>query len=97
MTDPDEPNQAYRLARRIDAARETADTSIDPADHMVKNALQGVADAEIYAIERAAHDLAHGVPSPDDFPPWSAVSEAGTYSWPGEFERIEIDPRLDNP
>jgi hypothetical protein len=35
------------------------------------------------------------VPDPADFEPWSQVSQEGTYSWPGEFEGIEIDPRLD--
>jgi hypothetical protein len=74
----DNPN--YNLQRKIDAARTVADTSIDPADHMVANALQGVADAERYRIERAAHDAAHGPAHTDDLPEWSAVSEPNTES-----------------
>ena len=50
----DNPN--YRLQRKIDAARERADVSIDPADHALYHALKGAENAEIYAIERAAHE-----------------------------------------
>jgi hypothetical protein len=71
-TDTMTDNPNYRLQRRIDHARAKANVSIDPADHMVANALQGVADAEAYRIEREAHDAAHGVADTSDLPPASA-------------------------
>jgi hypothetical protein len=74
MTD----NENYNLARRIAAAREKADTSLDPADHRYAHALQGAASAEVYRTERAANDEIHGTPDPDTFPEWSEISEPGT-------------------
>jgi hypothetical protein len=63
MTD----NPHYRLSRRIDAARAKAEISIDPADHALANALQGVAGAQVYALKRAAYTEKHGTPDPDSF------------------------------
>jgi hypothetical protein len=92
----DADNPAYRLGKRLDHAREVADTSTNPGDHAHRDALQAVVDAEVYTLERQVHDVIHGVPDPADFESWSQVSQPGTYSWPGEFEGpIEIDPRLD--
>jgi hypothetical protein len=73
------------LKRRIDAAREVADTSIDPVDHALKNALEGVDAAEKYTAKRAKHTREHGTPDPDSFPKWSEVSKPGTTS-PGPFQ-----------
>jgi len=70
-------NPSYNLARRIEAARAEADTSLDPFVHMVKNALQGVADAEIHWISREAHNAAHPAPDPESFPRWSEISKPG--------------------
>ena len=59
------------LEDRAREAREKADRSIDPCDHMVANALEGVIGAEEYARKFAS-------PAGDtsDLPPWSEVSRA---------------------
>jgi hypothetical protein len=74
----DNPNLA--LARRIEAAREIADTSIDPSDHRLVRALEGVESAETYRAEREKYTREHGTADPDSFPKWSEVSEPGTES-----------------
>ena len=73
MTD----NPAYRLKLAAEAARDKAGASLDPHDHAIANALEGVESAEVYATERAAHDRIHGVSDPATFPRWSEVSEPG--------------------
>jgi hypothetical protein len=75
MTNPD-----YRLKARIDGARAAADVSVDPTVHALNNALEGVAGAERYRIERDAWTAAHGTADPDSFEPWSAVSKPGEVS-----------------
>jgi hypothetical protein len=57
------------------AAREIADTSIDPFDHMRANALEGAIGAEEYARKFAS-------PAGDtsDLPPWSEVSASGGWT-----------------
>jgi hypothetical protein len=93
MTDENKPeNPHYKLAKRIDHAREVADTSLNRADHALYQALQGVADAEIYSIERQVHDEVHGIPDPATFASWSEVSRPGTLDWPDEWHGFDPPP-----
>jgi hypothetical protein len=82
-------NPNDNLTRRIEAARAVADTSIDPSDHMLKNALEGVESAGRYRAEREKYTAKHGTADPDSFPKWSEVSEPGTVSRGPFIERGE--------
>ncbi|HUO39386.1 MAG TPA: hypothetical protein VMU34_16790 [Mycobacterium sp.] len=75
-------NPHYNLKRRADAARAAADVSIDPAVHLVANALDGAVAAEQERIARAARERVNGdLPDPDAFPRHSEVTAAGTLDW----------------
>jgi hypothetical protein len=85
MTEPDESNTAYRLKLAADRAYAEAEVTLDRGLHAVKNAMTSAVVASEYALERAAHDKAHGVPEQASLPSWPEVcpdgnTEAGPYT-----------------
>jgi hypothetical protein len=72
-----------RLRAAADAAREKADTSINPADHAVARALEAAVLAE---QNRALLDALSEPPTPETAPPpWSEVSREGESEGPLPF------------
>ncbi len=86
MTD----NEYYRLQHRADHAAAVADTSTDPGDHLVKNAMAAVVAAERERIGREARERAHGIPDPDSFPRHSEVTRLGTFESYGPPTHIDV-------
>jgi hypothetical protein len=63
----------------------------------VKDALEGVHSAEIYALERAVHERQYPPGSrTDDLPPWSTVCPEGQSEeygqWIGSIDTSALNP-----